>query len=49
MKHGAVAHGQIYVALSRTRRREDIRLIGRISEEDIITDPTVVEFLWKTE
>ena len=49
MKHGAFAHGQIYVALSRTRRREDIRLIGRISEEDIITDPTVVEFLWKTE
>ena len=45
VKHGAFAHGQIYVALSRTRRKEDIRLIGRICEEDIITDPAVAEFI----
>lgn len=45
VRHGAFAHGQLYVALSRTRRKEDMRLMGKIYEEDIIIDPLIKDFL----
>jgi ATP-dependent exoDNAse (exonuclease V) alpha subunit len=45
MRHGTFAHGQLYVALSRTRRKSDMRIMGRICEEDMITDPAITEFL----
>lgn len=45
MSTGAFAHGQIYVALSRTRRLSDIHLQNQISVNDIIADPRIVSFL----
>lgn len=45
MRHGTFAHGQLYVALSRTRRKSDMRIMGRICEEDMITDPAITDFL----
>lgn len=36
--------GQVYVALSRIRSKEGIRLLHRIRECDVITDPAVIEF-----
>ncbi|PAF49722.1 hypothetical protein BKH43_06430 [Helicobacter sp. 13S00401-1] len=42
---GAFAHGQLYVALSRTRRKEDIHLMRDISTKDVIMDARVVRFL----
>ena len=45
MRHGTFAHGQLYVALSRTRKKSDMRIMGKIYEDDIIIDPVVSEFL----
>ena len=42
---GAFDHGQLYVALSRTRKKEDIHLLRRIDECDVILDKRVIEFL----
>lgn len=44
---GAFAHGQTYVALSRTRNKNDIHLIKPIMARDIITDSRVIEFMTK--
>ena len=42
--HGAFAHGQTYVALSRCRSFEGIRLTNPIRYSDIILDGTVSQF-----
>lgn len=42
---GAFAHGQLYVALSRTRKKEDMYIKRGLSEEDIIFSPRVKSFL----
>ena len=42
---GAFAHGQMYVALSRTRRLTDIHLTQQIMPKDIILDTRVLDFL----
>jgi len=47
MNRGTFAHGQLYVALSRTRRKEDMRILGKIYDENIILDPIIRDFLLK--
>lgn len=42
---GAFDHGQLYVALSRTRKKSDIHLLRRIDEADVILDKRITEFL----
>ncbi len=42
---GAFAHGQMYVALSRTKKFEDMHIRNPIDESDLIFDNRVVEFL----
>lgn len=42
---GAFAHGQMYVALSRTRKLSDIHITHQIKPQDIILDPRVTNFL----
>ena len=45
MRRGAFAHGQLYVALSRTRRMEDMHIPKRVDEADVNLSQRVVEFL----
>ena len=45
MSKGAFASGQLYVALSRTRRKTDIHISKRIDESDVMIDNRIVEFL----
>ena len=47
LNRGAFAHGQLYVALSRTSKKTDIHLTKRIDVSDIIMDDRIVEFLNK--
>ncbi len=42
---GAFAHGQMYVALSRTRKLSDIHISNTIRPQDIILDTRVTDFL----
>lgn len=42
---GAFAHGQLYVALSRTRKKTDMMIKRGLSEEDIIFSPRIKSFL----
>lgn len=42
---GAFAHGQLYVALSRTRAKSDMHIFKRLDELDVILDKRVVAFL----
>ena len=47
MNRGAFAHGQLYVALSRTRQKSDIHMTKRIDKSDIIMDTRIIDFLKK--
>lgn len=42
---GAFAHGQLYVALSRTRRKADMLIKKRLTEDDIIFSSRIKSFL----
>ncbi len=45
MDRGAFAHGQLYVALSRTRTYRDIHLKNKLHSNDIIVNSRVLAFL----
>lgn len=45
MDKGTFAHGQLYVALSRTRAKMDMHILKRVDESDVILDKRVVDFL----
>lgn len=42
---GAFAHGQLYVALSRTRNKNDMLIKSRLTEDDIIFSERIKSFL----
>lgn len=42
---GAFAHGQLYVALSRTRKKSDMLIKRTLSEDDVIFSPRIKSFL----
>ena len=44
MSRGAFAHGQTYVALSRTRSAADMHIATDLRPRDVIFDPRVIEF-----
>lgn len=45
ISNGAFAHGQLYVALSRTKKSEDIHIEKQISKNDLIFDKRVLDFI----
>ncbi len=45
MSSGAFAHGQMYVALSRTRHLSDIHVQSNIFPDDVILDSRILSFL----
>jgi ATP-dependent exoDNAse (exonuclease V) alpha subunit len=45
ISRGAFAHGQTYVALSRTRRADDMHIAAPLHQRDVIFDPRVLEFV----
>ena len=45
ISRGAFAHGQAYVALSRTRRAADIHIAAALRPRDVIFDPRVLDFV----
>jgi ATP-dependent exoDNAse (exonuclease V) alpha subunit len=47
MSRGAFAHGQTYVALSRTRGAADMHVASPLRERDVIFDERVLEFITK--
>lgn len=42
---GAFAHGQLYVALSRTRNKKDMLIKSHLTKDDIIFSPRIKNFL----
>jgi len=47
IERGVFAYGQLYVALSRCRRMDDIVLLKKITEEDIKIDKEILDFVRK--
>lgn len=45
ISRGAFAHGQTYVALSRTRCAKDIHLVKPLRQQDIIFDERILDFV----
>jgi len=45
ISRGAFAHGQAYVALSRTRRAADMHIAAALQPRDVIFDPRVLDFV----
>ena len=45
ISRGAFAHGQTYVALSRTRRASDMHIASPLRARDVIFDNRVIEFV----
>ena len=45
ISRGAFAHGQVYVALSRTRHKSDMHIASSLRTRDIIFDSRVLEFV----
>ena len=45
ISRGAFAHGQTYVALSRTRSAKDMHIAHPLRQNDVIFDPRVIDFL----
>lgn len=45
ISRGAFAHGQAYVALSRTRRAGDMHVAAALRPRDVIFDPRVIDFV----
>lgn len=45
ISRGAFAHGQVYVALSRTRNKEDMHIASPLCTRDVIFDKRVLEFI----
>lgn len=45
INRGAFAHGQLYVALSRTRKKEDMLIKRTLSEDDVIFSERIKSFL----
>ena len=45
ISRGAFAHGQIYVALSRTRHAQDMHIVKPLQQRDIIFDTRILDFV----
>lgn len=45
ISRGAFAHGQAYVALSRTRQASDMHIASALRPRDVIFDPRVMDFV----
>ena len=45
ISRGAFAHGQTYVALSRTRHASDMHIVKPLSNRDIIFDKRIIDFV----
>jgi len=45
ISRGAFAHGQTYVALSRTRRAKDMHVVKPLTQKDIIFDKRILDFV----
>jgi len=45
ISRGAFAHGQTYVALSRTRNASDMHIEKPLSYRDVIFDKRIVDFI----
>ena len=48
ISRGAFAHGQVYVALSRTRNKNDMHIATPLRMRDVIFDNRVLEFIEKS-
>jgi ATP-dependent exoDNAse (exonuclease V) alpha subunit len=44
ISRGAFAHGQTYVALSRTRKSSDMHIAADLKEKDVIFDQRIIDF-----